>query len=142
MSNKQKSLNIIYEADKEGQVPLVLNGGAAPVHYSAIQNWVLCFLTDKGTRRANLEYGTTFGIDLRNGHLGTRAKVHESFETANTACLKYCTKTPTKGYVTLSNVILTDLRIDYFNDNTGYLILYLDFAFSDGFKQSTFIEVN
>jgi len=130
----RKSINVMFGAQSTGLVPFEVGADVPPKYYTAIQSWVMCFLTTPGTRRLSPKYGTLFPSLLRGGNLSTVDDVNAAFTDAAEKCYKFCTpNSPGDVYVTQaypSNIEVLD---------EGKLAIYVAFKFSD--QSETFITV-
>jgi len=131
------TLNFLAPETQEGRLPFGLQTKVPEPHYAAIQTWVLAFLTDQGSRKADPQYGTMFGLMLQSGSLLLESDVRREFDIANRSALKYCVS---DSGIWVTNVVLTKIRVD--TSLTGkFIVLYVHFFFSDGTQTRTFIEV-
>jgi len=132
------TVNVLEQETIDGLLPFKIRDTDIPSdQYRAIQNWVLCFLTYRGSRKITPDYGTDFLPVLRAGFMRLRSDVIREFNSANTIALSYC-KDADNLYVT--NAFLT--RIDVDGSGEGrYLVIYIAFLLSDGTETRTYIEL-
>lgn len=132
------TLNFLMRSDLSGKLPFrVLDDEFPSDVYRSVQNWVMCFLTKQGTRKADPGYGTPFLTRLESGRLLEKSDVVSAFNEANTICLGYCVD---DDNLYVQNAFLTQVSVDD-TDAGKYLVLYIAFAFSDGTFTRTFIEI-
>jgi hypothetical protein len=133
-----KSLNVLLHEQEEGQLPFRMDTSSIPSeYYSAIQNWVLCFLTRKGSRKLDPEYGSRFLQRLDGGHLYTEGDVAREFSDANATALSYC-RAPDGLFVKDAKILFVDTQ----SLSAGRsLIIHIYFLMSDGSSTKTNLEV-
>lgn len=131
-------LNFLAPTRESRRLPFVLQADLPEARYAAVQTWVLAFLTDKGSRPLDTEYGTEFVKTLNAGRLYTEADVRRVFDEASLDALSYCRLSEIVPQVV--DAVLTDVRVDA-TDGSKFVVLYTAFVFSDGTQTRTFIEV-
>lgn len=133
------TLNVLHNPGVSGRIPFVVDADSMPnKYYAAVQSWVVCFLTKKGSRPLDVDYGTYFLKKLEKGDIRTEADVLLTFNDANKTCLTYCKRSDGELYVT--NAYTTDYDI-VSTDSSKYLVIYIAFKFSDGTMTRTHVQV-
>lgn len=134
-----QTLNVLHNPGTSGRIPFVVDADSIPnKYYAAVQNWVLCFFTKRGTRLLDPGYGTYFIEQLNSGNIRTGADALLAFSQASSSCLQYCFRDDDELRVVDS--FLTDYSV-FTDDTDKRLSLYVAFKFSDGNATRTMVEV-
>ncbi len=135
----RQSINVMFLPETEGLVPFKSADDLPPKYYTAVQSWVLCFLTTPGSRLLEPSYGTYFLTLLRNGNLFTKDDVYSAFAEAAAKCYHFCTP-DSFGDTYVTEARITDLDIEEV-DSDLRLVIYVAFTFSDGVQTRINLEV-
>lgn len=129
------SINIMAPTQEEQQVPFTFNG-VVDGHYRAIQEWVLAFLTRRGTRRDMPNYGTDFLSRVRKGMIRTQDDLETQFSVAADKAASDVAGSPGELYVT--SAVLQDSG---FVQEDAYIGMDVAFSLSDGTRTSAVLDV-
>jgi hypothetical protein len=135
-----ETINVLGPTNKEGQLPFQLEATPVDGTYKAIQEWVLCFLTKKGSVKVAPTYGCDFLYYLSSGAIRSTADVQEQFNTANEQVMSNI-PTPTSTNITVQRAVLMNYSVVE-RDLKRILIMDIGFEFSDGTATRINLGVN
>jgi hypothetical protein len=135
-----KTINILAPETAPGRLPFKLEGEIEDGQYKALQEWVLSFLTLKGSVLVLPNYGTDFTYYLESGLIRSTADVQQYFSEASAQALEDIeTDTTTDNRV--HRAVLMNYSVGEDGDER-VLLLDVGFEFTDGSSTRANLGVN
>ena len=135
------TINILAPTDHEGELPFKLDPHSVEGSYKAIQEWVISFLTQRGSLKILPEYGTDFLTYLSSGVIINSSDVHAYFDKAAQDAINDLVKPGSPDELTVKRATLINYSIIE-RDIKRVLVMYVGFGLSDGTMTRANLGVN
>ena len=134
-----ETINVLAQPNVPGRVPFSLaKDNSVSGQYAAVQDWVIAFLTEKGSRPDHPEYGTNFKRRVTGGSIRNTTSLLSEFALAASEAVEDANNEAPEGTLTVSTATAHSYYVDMKLASFSVTVI---FTFSDGSSSFGSVEV-